>query len=99
MPNTHISNIIPHGAENRITSREITSQYGINGSVVREQVNDLRSQLVPVCSDKHGYFIATKPEDVDYTIAQLTSRINNIIRARDGLIKARTVLNENIGTT
>lgn len=91
---TDIYVLIPKGEKYRITSAEISRKTNLTGSTIREIVNDSRANFVPIGSDGGGYFMATKPEELDHTIAQLNSRIHKMIRAREGLKKAQMLMKE-----
>lgn len=91
-----IKDFIPIGESDRITSREITKLTGMHGATIRLQVNQLRSEFVPIASDGRGYFIAEKPEELDHTIAQINSRIHKMIKAREGLKKAQKIMEEKV---
>lgn len=92
----NVKNLIPVGENNRITSREITKMTNLAGATIRHQVNQLRSNFVPIASDDKGYFIAEKPEELNHTIAQINSRIHKMIKAREGLKKAQKIMEEKI---
>ena len=49
-------------------------------------VNSLRCKGKPICSDLDGYFYADNQHEINATIAQLSSRIQKIAQARDGLL-------------
>lgn len=89
-----IKDLIPIGESNRIKASEITQRTNLYGSQIREQVNKLRSEFVPIASDDKGYFIAETPEELNHTIAQLNSRIHKMIKAREGLKKAQRIMEE-----
>ena len=57
-----------------------------SGSEIRRIVNSLRSKGEPICSNYDGYFYADNQHEISATIAQLTSRIQKIAKARDGLV-------------
>jgi hypothetical protein len=86
--------LIPKGEANRITSGEICKMTNLCGSAVRRVVNDSRANFIPIASDGNGYFIATQPDELDHTIAQLNSRIHMMIKAREGLKKAQKIMME-----
>ena len=81
--------LIPKGGMSRITSGEIHSLTNLSGATVRKIVNESRSNFIPIASDSNGYFIATQPDELNHTIAQLNSRIHMMIKAREGLKKAQ----------
>ena len=92
---TDILIVIPVGAENRITSKDICSITGLPyTSQVRAKVNEMRANAIPIGADGNGYFIAEKPEDLDHTIASFNSKIHNMIVAREGLKKAQRLMRE-----
>lgn len=86
--------LIPKGEGNRITSSNITKLTNVDGATIRRLVNEARSKFVPIASDKRGYFVAEKPEELNHTIAQLNSRIHKMIKAREGLKKAQKIMKE-----
>lgn len=89
-----IMSFIPKGRMSRTTSGEIHSLTGLSGATIRKIVNENRSNFVPIASDSKGYFIATNPDDLNHTIAQLNSRIHMMIKAREGLKKAQKIMME-----
>lgn len=90
-----IVSLFPKGEGKRITSKEIKRLTSKSDAVVRRIVNESRANFVPIASDKKGYFMAEKPEELDHTIAQINSRIHMMIRAREGLKKAQKLMKEN----
>ncbi len=81
-----------HQGENRaITSRKLEAAFDIRGRELREIVNRLRTQGLPICSSEAGYYYAADAQELERTIQQLSSRIKNIAVARHGLIKARSL--------
>lgn len=86
--------LIPEGETSRITSREICAITNLSGAEVRKIVNESRANFIPIASDGNGYFIATEPDELNHTIAQLNSRIHKMIVAREGLKKAQRMMME-----
>lgn len=86
--------LIPKGENGRITSGEIGKLTNLSGGNIRRIVNESRSKFIPIASDGNGYFIATEPEELNHTIAQLNSRIHKMIIAREGLRKAQKIMLE-----
>lgn len=82
---TNIEEFIPMGAANRITSREIESLTHMKGAEIRKYVNRARQCGIPICSDDKGYYLAETPYELNRTIAQLKSRINQMQCAINGL--------------
>ena len=77
--------ILPRDDDMRLTGRQIWNMLGIPQSHVRRIVNELRTECVPVCSDRRGYFISTTPKYLRATANHLKHRINKIQTALDGL--------------
>lgn len=92
--NNDVISLIPKGDGKRITAAEIKKLTNINGAYVRRIVNTSRANFIPIGSDRNGYFIAEKPEDLNHTIAQINSRIHKMIKARKGLKKAQKLMEE-----
>ena len=87
----YVVSLIPKGETNRITSGEIGTITNLSGAAIRKIVNDSRSKFIPIASDGNGYFIATEPDELNHTIAQLNSRIHMMIKAREGLKKHKKI--------
>ena len=87
------------GQQNPVTSKELERLFGITGSTVRQLVNMLRCDGNPICSDSTGYYYAETELELKHSIGHLHSRAMNIIKARNGLIKAQDLFNENIQTS
>lgn len=62
------------GASNAATSRELECAFGIKGKELRDAVNALRREGVPIASNGSGYFYAATEQEVRATIAHLTHR-------------------------
>lgn len=73
------------GAEKAISSKELENIFGIRGRLIRKEVNSLRCEGKPLCSDAMGYFYGRTSHELSATISQLDSRIYRISQARDGL--------------
>ena len=86
--------LIPSGEGNRITSAEISKLTNVNGAEIRHIINNSRANFIPIASDCKGYFMAETPDELDHTIAQLNSRIHKMIQAREGLKKAKILMEE-----
>lgn len=80
-------------------SRELEAAFNIRGRELREIVNRLRAQGLPICSSEAGYYYAADMQELDRTIRQLSSRIKNIAVARHGLLKARSLYTDDRQTT
>lgn len=73
------------GKRNAIKSFQLERLTNLTGSQIRECVNELRCNGVPICSGRSGYYIAATKEELNHTIAQLTSRVSQINKAIKGL--------------
>lgn len=74
------------GADNPVSSKTLEAVFHVKGTEIRRMVNSLRSKGEPICSDDNGYFYADTQHEINATIAQLSSRIDKIAQARDGLL-------------
>lgn len=77
------------GADNALLGYRLCSVFGLTSSLLRRNINELRVEGHPVCSDSNGYFYAACPEEIDITIAHLASRSREMNRAMEGLIRAK----------
>ena len=59
------------GKSNAIKSFQLERLTNLTGSQIKERVNELRCNGVPVCSGRSGYYIAASREELNHTIAQL----------------------------
>ena len=78
------------GASNAATSRELECAFGIKGKELRDAVNALRREGVPIASNGSGYFYAATEQEVRATIAHLTRRISGTAAIR-GLTRSLDV--------
>lgn len=74
------------GANNPVSSKTLEAVFHVKGTEIRRMVNSLRSKGEPICSDLDGYYYADNQCEINATIAQLSSRIQKIAKARDGLL-------------
>lgn len=74
-----------HGAENAVTSRELEYALRISGKELRDLVNALRRDGIPIASDQSGYFYAKTETEVRLTIRHMRNRISGISAAITGL--------------
>lgn len=75
------------GKENAVYSREIENHFGMHGTEVREMVNYLRMQGIPICSGNQGYWIAENESEVMKTLLNLTRRKQGLDNAIRGLMQ------------
>lgn len=80
------------GEQNAVPSRELESAFQIREPDLRNIINTLRGNGVPICSSAKGYFYASTKEELDRTTRQLRSRIKKIAHAERGLTRAGQVI-------
>lgn len=78
-----------NGAENAILAGRLCSMLGITGRLLRRAITELQVEGHPICSDTNGYFYAVSVDEIESTVAHLTSRAQEMEAARDGLLKAK----------
>lgn len=74
-----------HGAENAVTSKMLEYAFRASGKELRDLVNALRREGIPIASDQSGYFYAKTEAEVRLTIRHMKSRIGGISAAITGL--------------
>ena len=74
------------GSNSPVSSKTLEAVFHLKGTEIRKLVNSLRCKGEPICSDYYGYYYAANQHELNATIAQLSSRINQITKARDGLV-------------
>lgn len=78
-----------------ITSTEISLHTRLGTQQIREQINHMRSNGIPIVACNKGYRLTNSAQDVSNQIESLLGRINSIYNAIDGLEKAKIILKEN----
>ena len=78
------------GSNNPVSSKTLEAVFHLKGTEIRKLVNSLRCQGKLICSDYYGYYYAANQQELNATVAQLSSRINQITKARDGLLNRAT---------
>ena len=66
-----------HGAENAVTSKELEHTFCVSGKELRDIVNSLRREGIPIASDQSGYFYARTEAEVRLTIRHMRSRVSD----------------------
>ena len=79
-----------HGIENAVISRTLELAFCISGKELRDLVNALRREGIPIASDQSGYFYAKTEAEVRQTIRHMKSRISGINAAVTGLRRSLT---------
>jgi len=74
-----------HGAENAVTSKTLEIKFSVSGKELRDQVNALRREGIPIATDQSGYFYAKTETEVRMTIRHMRNRISGISAAISGL--------------
>lgn len=74
-----------HGAENAVTSKLLEALYRVSGKQLRDMVNTLRREGVPIASDQNGYYYAKTKAELRSTIKHMRCRISGICAAISGL--------------
>jgi biotin operon repressor len=76
------------GAGRAIQSKGLERRLQMSGRKIRDIVNTLRCEGYPICSDDGGYYYAANRYEVYGSIKQLNSRIENIAKAKNGLVES-----------
>lgn len=80
-----IAELIPTGAANAISSRDLANKCGCSEREIRHAVEDLRRNGVLICSSYRsnggGYYRPRDSEEIDDYFKRQLSRIGNIWRA------------------
>ena len=83
-----------HGAENTVTSRMLEHAFHSSGKELRDLVNALRREGIPIASDQSGYFYAKTEAEVRLTIRHMKNRISGISAAISGLRRSLTAFDD-----
>lgn len=73
------------GAEHAATGRELEQAFGLTARELRDLVNTLRREGVPIASGGSGYYYARTAGEVYATIRHMKRRIGGICAAIHGL--------------
>lgn len=84
---THIKEY-HQGKEKAVSSAYLQKKFSISSRTVRKIVNQLRNDGNPICSDENGYYYATDKDEVLNSVYQMNSRIKEIAKAKNGLVKS-----------
>lgn len=85
------------GRERAVSSSCLQKRLSISSRTIRKIVNQLRNDGVPICSDENGYYYAGDRDEVLNSIYQMTSRIREIARAKNGLVRSLNRFPDNSG--
>ena len=67
-----------HGEEHAIISRTLEHTFSVSGKELRDLINALRREGIPIASDQSGYFYAKTEAEVRMTIRHMRNRIAGI---------------------
>jgi hypothetical protein len=73
------------GKGNAILSRELELIFRVNGKELRDLINILRREAIPIASDQSGYYYAKTENELRATIRHMRRRIAGISAAIRGL--------------
>lgn len=62
-----------------ITAKNIQKYLHVNDRQIRQWVNELRNQGIPVCSSHKGYFISYDREAIVGTIKHLNNKVKGLL--------------------
>lgn len=66
------------GSKNPVSTWDLTYAFNVNSRRIREVVNELRRDQVPVCINRNGYFIATTEEEMEQTLSRIKSAADSL---------------------
>lgn len=67
------------GSENAVHCKVLAEALNVGTRKVQKSIKELRQNLVPVCSDNNGYFIAGTSADIHKTMKRLKRLSSNIV--------------------
>lgn len=76
------------GAGRAVQSKGLELRFQMSGRKIRDIVNALRCEGHPICSDDGGYYYGANRHEVLGSIRQLSSRVEKIAEAKNGLVDA-----------
>lgn len=91
MKNINITDFIPKGRANAISSKELKALIGIDERTVRQNIASTRLKGVVICSildgNSGGYFLPESPEEAVEYVRTERARIRSAKRALQGAEK------------
>ena len=81
--------LIPAKETGVITAKNLSEKLGCTETYIRKVINVARSNGVPICSTKYGYYYSDDYGDIAETVGFLTRRLRTQLQAIDGLIKIK----------
>ena len=76
------------GVGRAVQSKGLELRFQMSGRKIRDIVNALRCEGHPICSDDGGYYYGANRHEVIGSIRQLSSRVEKIAEAKNGLVDA-----------
>lgn len=76
-----LTDILPVGAENAITSKDLAKIYGCHERDITKSINALRKNGVLICSNGSGFFLPKNDDDIKNFIRQMRCRIADMKKA------------------
>ena len=76
------------GEGKAVQSKCLEMKFQMSGRKIRDIVNALRCEGHPICSDDGGYYYGANRHEVLGSIRQLSSRVEKIAEAKNGLVDA-----------
>ena len=76
------------GKENIVSSAALQKSLHMSEQELRKQVNRLRREMIPIASNRNGYYYAETAADIYYTIKGLEKLRDSIDETICGLIGA-----------
>ena len=71
--------------DNLIDSNQLSKYFDITRTEVRQIINNARSEGIPICSNRWGYYFSTDDEDVQKTVKSLNGRVHANNKAIAGM--------------
>lgn len=85
------------GEKKAVQSRCLEKRFHVSNRNIRNIVNTLRCNGIPICSDENGYYYAADQNEVMRSIRQLNSRIGKIAEAKRGLMNSLSLFPDSSG--
>lgn len=68
-----------------ISSKKLAEAFGVTDFDIRKVINQARSEGIPICSCRKGYYYSEDENEIQKTVMSLAHRIGSIERAIRGL--------------
>jgi hypothetical protein len=77
-----------------VKSKTLEHTFRVTGKELRDLVNALRRDGIPIASDQSGYFYAKTEAEIRMTIRHMKNRISGISAAITGLKRSLSVFDD-----